>query len=252
MDDLSKRALKGIARFQVALALIIFLPAWSIAYWQGWLYWLLFGAACFALTLYFLRHDPALVERRMKAGPGAEKEPRQKLIMTVASVSMVSLYLVSALDYGFGWSYVPAIVSLIANAFVLLGFAGIFWTFRENAYAAATMRVERGQPVISTGAYALVRHPMYSGGASALRRDTAGARLMVRPRTGGRCRGHDRVAAPRRGTASRARSSRLYRLPRQGSLAPRARRVVNAAGYRCARCGRVTAPVCCGQFSICS
>ena len=75
---------------------------------------------------------------------------------------MVSLYLVSALDYGFGWSYVPAIVSLIANAFVLLGFAGIFWTFRENAYAAATVRVERGQPVISTGAYALVRHPMYA------------------------------------------------------------------------------------------
>ncbi len=162
MDDLSKRALKGLARFQVALALIIFLPAWSIAYWQGWLYWLLFGAACFALTLYFLRHDPSLVERRMKAGPGAEKEPRQKLIMTVASVSMVSLYLVSALDYGFGWSYVPAIVSLIANAFVLLGFAGIFWTFRENAYAAATVRVERDQPVISTGAYALVRHPMYA------------------------------------------------------------------------------------------
>ena len=82
--------------------------------------------------------------------------------MTVASVSMVALYLVSALDYGFGWSHVPAVVSLIANIFVLLGFAGIFWTFRENAYAAATVRVERDQPVISTGPYALVRHPMYA------------------------------------------------------------------------------------------
>jgi protein-S-isoprenylcysteine O-methyltransferase Ste14 len=162
MDDLSKRALTGLARFQLALALIIFLPAWSLTYWQGWLYWFLFGAACFALTLYFLRHDPSLVERRMKAGPGAESEPRQKLIMTVASVSMVALYLVSALDYGLRWSHVPAVVSVIANIFVLLGFAGIFWTFRENAYAAATVRVERDQPVISTGPYALVRHPMYA------------------------------------------------------------------------------------------
>ena len=162
MDDLSKRALSGLARFQVALALIIFLPAWSLTYWQGWLYWFLFGAACFALTLYFLRHDPSLVERRMKAGPGAESEPRQKLIMTVASFSMVALYLVSALDYGLRWSHVPAVVSVIANIFVLLGFAGIFWTFRENAYAAATVRVERDQPVISTGPYALVRHPMYA------------------------------------------------------------------------------------------
>jgi protein-S-isoprenylcysteine O-methyltransferase Ste14 len=162
MDDLSKRALTGLARFQVALALIIFLPAWSLTYWQGWLYWFLFGAACFALTLYFLRHDPSLVERRMKAGPGAETEPRQKLIMTVASFSMVALYLASALDYGLRWSHVPAVVSVIANIFVLLGFAGIFWTFRENAYAAATVRVERDQPVISTGPYALVRHPMYA------------------------------------------------------------------------------------------
>jgi protein-S-isoprenylcysteine O-methyltransferase Ste14 len=162
MNDLSKRALKGLARFQIALALIILLPAWSLTYWQGWLYWFLFGAACFALTLYFLRHDPSLVERRMKAGPGAEGEPRQKLIMTVASAGMVALYLISALDYGFGWSHVPTVVSLIADAFVLLGFAGIFLTFRENAYAAATVRVEQHQPVIASGPYAIVRHPMYA------------------------------------------------------------------------------------------
>jgi len=162
MDDLFKRALKGLARFQIALAMIIFLPAWSLAYWQGWLYWMLFGAACFALTLYFLRHDPSLVERRMKAGPRAESEPRQKLIMTIASAGMIALYLVSVLDHGFGWSHVPMAVSLIADVLVLLGFAGIFWTFRENAYAAATVRVERNQPVIATGPYALVRHPMYA------------------------------------------------------------------------------------------
>ena len=132
MDDLQRPALIGLAKFQIALAALIFLPAWSLAYWQGWLYWFLFGAACFALTLYFLRRDPSLVERRMRAGPGAETEPRQKLIMTIASAAMIALYLAFALDYGFGWSRVPAIVSLIANAFVLLGFAGISGHFART------------------------------------------------------------------------------------------------------------------------
>jgi len=113
-------------------------------------------------TLYFLRRDPALVARRMSAGPGAENEPRQKLIMSFAVGAMIALYLVSALDYRFGWSHVPPAVSLIGDVFVALGFVGIFWTFRANAYAAATVRVERGQPVIATGPYAIVRHPMYA------------------------------------------------------------------------------------------
>ena len=162
MDDLKRRALIGLARFQVALALIIFLPAWSPTYWQGLLYWLLFGAACLATTLYFLKYDPGLVARRMSAGPTAETEPRQKKIMSLASVALIALYLISALDYGFGWSHVPALVSLLADLLVTLGFYGIFITFRENAYAAATVTVERNQPVIATGPYALVRHPMYA------------------------------------------------------------------------------------------
>jgi protein-S-isoprenylcysteine O-methyltransferase Ste14 len=162
MDDLKRRALIGLARFQIALALIIFLPAWSLAYWQGLLYWLVFGAALLVIALYFLRHDPALVARRMDAGPGAESEPRQKLIMWFACAAVIILYLVCALDYRFGWSHVSPAVSLIGDGFVVLGFLGIFWAFRANAYAAATVRVERDQPVSTTGPYAIVRHPMYA------------------------------------------------------------------------------------------
>lgn len=162
MDDLTRRALAGLARFQIALALIIFLPAWSLAYWQGLLYWLLFGAACLAITLYFLKADPGLVARRMGAGPAAETEPRQKTIMWLASAALIALYLVSALDFCFRWSQVPAVVSLIGDLMVALGFYGIFVSFRANAYAAATVTVERDQPVIATGPYALVRHPMYA------------------------------------------------------------------------------------------
>ena len=162
MDDLAKRALTGLARFQIALALMIFLPAWSPRYWQGWIYWLLFGASCAFITLYFLRHDRALIARRMQAGPAAETEPRQKLILTVASVALIAMYIVSALDYRFGWSFVSNWLVLAGDALLVLSFHGFFLTFRQNGFAAATVKVESEQRVISTGLYAVVRHPMYA------------------------------------------------------------------------------------------
>src|SRR3954471_719917 len=162
MDDLTKRALVGLGKFQLFLALVIFVPASSPRYWQGWLYWLIFGLACLVLGLYFARHDPALVARRMQVGPKAEKEPRQKLILTCASVTLVALYVVSGLDHRFRWSSVPSWLVLIADLLVILGAYGFYVTFRENSYAASTVTVETGQPVISSGPYATVRHPMYT------------------------------------------------------------------------------------------
>ena len=162
MDDPRRQALSGLLKFQIALGALIFLPAWSTDYWQGLVYWLLFGAACLIISLYFLRHDPALVRRRMSAGPAAETDPRQKAIMTCASAALVALYLLSPLDWRFGWSQVTTPVVMIADMLVLLGFYGIFLTFRENSFTAATVRVEREQTVIGTGPYALVRHPMYA------------------------------------------------------------------------------------------
>jgi protein-S-isoprenylcysteine O-methyltransferase Ste14 len=167
-DDLTKRAFAGFARFQIALALMIFLPAWSLAYWQGWLYWLLFGASCVVITLYFLRHDRALIERRMQAGPGAETEPKQKLILKFASVALIAMYIVSPLDHRFGWSFVPNWLVLVGDVLVVFSFYGFFLTFRQNAFAAATVRVESDQPVISTGLYAIVRHPMYTAALALL------------------------------------------------------------------------------------
>src|SRR3954453_1335116 len=162
MDDLTKRVLLGLAKFQLFLALVIFLPAWSERYWQGCLYWLVFGLLCLVLGLYFTRHDPALVARRMQAGPKAEKEPRQKLILTCASVTLVAVYVVSGLDHRFRWSSVPSWLVLIADLLVILGAYGFYVTFRENSYAASTVPVENGQPLISSGPYATVRHPMYT------------------------------------------------------------------------------------------
>jgi protein-S-isoprenylcysteine O-methyltransferase Ste14 len=162
MDDLTKLTLAGLAKFQLFLALVIFLPAWSLRYWQGWLYWLIFGLACLVLGLYFVRHDPGLVARRMQAGPKAEKEPRQKLILSCASVTLIALYIVCGLDHRFRWSSAPSWLALIAELLVILGAYGFYVTFRANGYAASTVTVETGQPVISSGPYAAVRHPMYT------------------------------------------------------------------------------------------
>jgi protein-S-isoprenylcysteine O-methyltransferase Ste14 len=162
MDDLTRRSLIGLVQFQLVLAALLFLPAWSLTYWQGWLYWFVFGAACLVLGLYFARHDPALVERRMKAGPTAETEPRQKIVLWCASASLIAIYLVCGFDHRFGWSFVPWPLVLVANALVLLGFYGFYIVFRENTFAATTVTVESGQRVISSGPYGLVRHPMYT------------------------------------------------------------------------------------------
>ena len=166
MDEtasLRTRAYRGLAFFIVAEAVLIFLPAWTLAWWQAWLFLLAFTVAVLAITLYFLERDPALIERRMKAGPGAETEPIQRLIQTLASLAFIALFVVSGLDRHFGWSHVPDAVAIIGDLLVLLGLWIVFLVFRENSYTAGTVEVSSGQTVIATGPYARVRHPMYSG-----------------------------------------------------------------------------------------
>jgi protein-S-isoprenylcysteine O-methyltransferase Ste14 len=142
----------------------VFAPAWTLAYWQAWLYLAVFTTACIAVTLYLMRHDPQLLERRIVAGPPAEKRPFQRRIVAVASVAFIAIPVVSALDHRFGWSNVPPAASLWGDALVGAGFAIIFLVFRENTFASAVIDVAVGQDVVSTGPYALVRHPMYAGG----------------------------------------------------------------------------------------
>ena len=161
-QSLSRRAFTATAKFLVVLALLIFLPAGSIRYWQGWLFWVNFAVWCFAFTPYFLKHDPALLERRLRAGPAAEREPTQKRIQTFASIFVSAIFVVSAFDYRMDWSSVPTSVVVFGNVLVAIGFWLIFWVFRSNSFASSTIELSAGQRVIDTGPYALVRHPMYA------------------------------------------------------------------------------------------
>lgn len=154
----------ALLKFQIALALIIFLPARSFRYWEAWLYWAVFFACSFVTTAYFLARDPGLIERRLRSGPKAEEQPSQKKIQTAANASIVATYVVAGLDRHARWSPpIPIALILLADGLVVLGFLIIFLTFRANTHASAVVEVRDGQAVASTGPYAWIRHPMYFG-----------------------------------------------------------------------------------------
>jgi protein-S-isoprenylcysteine O-methyltransferase Ste14 len=162
-DELRNKAIAGAVRAPLLLVALVFGPAWSLAYWQGWLYLAITCTGVLALTFYLLRYDPELMKRRMKAGPLAERRPRQKLIQSVTSVFIVAIYIVPGLDHHQGWSQVPWPGVGLGELLVVAGFLIVFWTFRENSFASSIIEVTQGQRVIDTGPYARVRHPMYSG-----------------------------------------------------------------------------------------
>jgi protein-S-isoprenylcysteine O-methyltransferase Ste14 len=141
----------------------IFLPAWSLNYWQGWLFFVTFASLTVGTSLYFIKHDPALVRRRIDVGAKAETEPTQKPIMAFNSVAMIVTVILAPLDHRLQWSNVPGAISAIALAIVVLGYGLTIAALINNTYAAATIRIEPHQPVVSHGLYAWMRHPMYTG-----------------------------------------------------------------------------------------
>jgi protein-S-isoprenylcysteine O-methyltransferase Ste14 len=149
----------------VAVAALVLFPAGTIHYWQAWVYVSIFTGASALTTLYLIAMDRALLERRMAGGPTAEKRPVQRLIMLCASIGFVALLVVSGLDYRFKWSAVPVYGVVAGDTLVLIGFFVIFLVYRANTFTSATVLVAENQKVITTGPYAIVRHPMYSGGA---------------------------------------------------------------------------------------
>lgn len=163
MDDLGRKSAAGLAWCIVVLGILIFLPAWSVDYWQAWIYLFVFGASVTLITLYLWNNDRALLERRVNVGPAAEKEKNQKRIQTFAAAAFIGTYLLPSLDHRFFWSRVPITVVVLGDVLVALGFFIIFLVFKENTYSAGTIEVAAGQKVIASGPYAWIRHPMYSG-----------------------------------------------------------------------------------------
>ncbi len=162
MNPLHRKAFVGLAILFLVTAALLFVSAGTLHYWQAWTYLAVYFGASIAITLYLVKKDPALLARRMSGGPFAEKEPAQRIIMSIASLGFIALAVVPALDHRFGWSHVPVYAVLLGDLVMLLGWLGIFFVFKENSFASATIQSSADQRVISTGAYAWVRHPMYA------------------------------------------------------------------------------------------
>jgi protein-S-isoprenylcysteine O-methyltransferase Ste14 len=147
----------------LAFGLLLFLPAGTFHYWQAWTFIGVFTFGSVVFALYMFKTNPAALERRMRAGPTAESRPVQKIVAGGIYVIFPVLLVFSALDHRFGWSPVPAAVSVIGNATVAVGLGITMLVVVQNGYAAANIAVEEDQPVVSTGLYGIVRHPMYFG-----------------------------------------------------------------------------------------
>ena len=147
----------------LVLGLALFLSAGSLNFWQAWVYLAVFAACTILITLYLIKKDRELLAGRVQAGPIAETQRTQQIIQSLASLFFIGIFIVPGLDFRFGWSNVPPLMSLISDGFVAIGFYIVFLVFRENSYTRATIEVSAEQNVITSGPYAVVRHPMYAG-----------------------------------------------------------------------------------------
>jgi protein-S-isoprenylcysteine O-methyltransferase Ste14 len=163
VNSLAGKTILGFAQLIVALVLLLFGPARTFDFPQAWVYLSIFTASAAVVTAYLWKYDPKLLERRVRAGPGAEGEKTQKLIQLFASVAFIGTLVLPSLDRRFAWSHVPLPATVLSNALVVIGFAIVLAVFRENTFSAATIEVAADHRVISTGPYAIVRHPMYAG-----------------------------------------------------------------------------------------
>jgi protein-S-isoprenylcysteine O-methyltransferase Ste14 len=162
MSSLHRRAFGGLVILVLVTGALLFAAAGTFDYWQAWAFLAIYFTLSLAITLYLMKKDPALLARRMSGGPFAEKEPSQRIIMSFASIGFIGLLVLPGLDHRFGWSQMPAYVAIAGDILVVLGWVGIFFVFRENSFSSATIELAADQRVISTGPYALVRHPMYA------------------------------------------------------------------------------------------
>lgn len=144
----------------IAAGLMLFLPAGSLNYWQAWLFIITLFTPVVFVAAYFLKHDTKLLERRMQF---KEKEVKQKLIIKIAGLLFFIGFLIPGFDYRYGWSSVPAFLVVLSDIIIFLAYVLVFFVFKENSYASRTVGVEKGQKVVTTGLYSLVRHPMYVG-----------------------------------------------------------------------------------------
>lgn len=159
MRNIKTRVFLRFGFAPLVLGLIFFLPAGSFRFWEAWVYMSLLILQMFLVVLYFLKKNPALLDRRMRT---REKEREQNVLHAFFGLFMLAGFLLPGFDFRWQWSHIPVCLILAADAIVLFSYVIFFFVMKENSYLSRTVEVDEGQPVITTGPYAVVRHPMYT------------------------------------------------------------------------------------------
>jgi hypothetical protein len=141
MDPLHRQAIVQGVLGTLFFVVLIFWPAGTFDYWQGWLFLGIFAASTVGFTVYLAIYDRPLLERRLKAGPQHEREWSQKIIVSLVLLAFFAYIVLPALDYRYAWSPVAPWVSILGDGVILLSFMFIFWVTRVNSFAASNIRI---------------------------------------------------------------------------------------------------------------
>ena len=151
MNWLNVKAFAGLLLLFLAMAALLLVPAGTVDYWQAWTFLAVHFAFSLAITLYLIKRDRELLARRMSGGPTAERQTSQKIIMSFTSLGFIGLLVVPALDHRFAWSHMPPYLAAAGDLLVALGWITVFFVFKENTFAFATIELAPDERVISTG-----------------------------------------------------------------------------------------------------
>lgn len=142
----------------ILVGILVFLPAWTINYPNGWLFMGILFIPMFIVGIVLFIKSPFLLEKRLN---NKEKQKTQQGVVKLSGLMFLGGFIISSLDFRFGWSKVPVWVVIVAVGLFLIGYVMYAFVLKQNAYLSRTIKVEANQKVISTGLYGVVRHPMY-------------------------------------------------------------------------------------------
>jgi protein-S-isoprenylcysteine O-methyltransferase Ste14 len=158
---LAIKSILGFINLFVIMGLSMFIPAGTFFYYQAWWYLSIFFGAVTIITVYIFINDKNLLQSRLKVGSMAEPRSVQKIIQGLATIGFTGMYIISGLDHRFQWSDLPGWLWVFSDVMVMSSMAFMFIVFRANSFLSATVEVQEQQHVVTTGPYAVVRHPMY-------------------------------------------------------------------------------------------
>lgn len=152
---------EAIIKFTLGVILVgalIFLPAGTFSFIGGWMLMAMLFVPMFFAGVIMMIRSPQLLASRLDA---KEKEKKQNLVVKLSGLMFVAGFVIAGLDYRFGWIRLPIEINIVASIVFIIAYLLYAEVLRENAYLSRTVRVVKGQKVISTGLYGIVRHPMY-------------------------------------------------------------------------------------------